>query len=101
MENHVGIRVYCAGKIEHNGWRNQLFPIRISADDLDRPHDFAWPEQIEIRSLPGAVYVGPHFLSNDTAATTMGLIVMELLLTAGRAARRIRDLVGRTSSSAA
>jgi hypothetical protein len=66
MTDYQGIVVYAAGKIEKNGWRHQLFPI---ADDYDysRGNGAAplWPEEMPIADLPGAVYVGPHFLSDD------------------------------------
>jgi hypothetical protein len=63
MADFQGIKIYAAGKIEKNGWRHQLFPISDG-------HDYAaplppWPDQVLIPTLPGAVYVGPHFLSDD------------------------------------
>jgi hypothetical protein len=66
MSSYTGIRIYCVGKIAHNGWRNQLFPIRgESAPDCERPQDWNWSDDTPIQELPGAVYVGPYFLSDD------------------------------------
>ena len=65
MPDYSGVRVYAIGKIEQNGWRNSLFPIRRSPDDWEYPEAEPWPSDTPIRELPGAVYVGPHFYSDD------------------------------------
>ncbi|MBE1577679.1 hypothetical protein ACFORH_10855 [Amycolatopsis roodepoortensis] len=63
MATYEGIRIYAAGKITKNGWRHRLFPI---ADDHDYTGTYpSWPDGLAIDDLPGAVYVGPHFLSCD------------------------------------
>jgi hypothetical protein len=65
LRQYSNIRVYCIGKISHNGWRNQLFPIRNeTAPDSSAPQYWEWPD-IPIERLPGAAYVGPYFLSCD------------------------------------
>ena len=65
MDQFEGIRVYAVGKISQNGWRNQLFSIVDWVDDVDHPEGTPWPAETRIKDLPGAVYVGPHFLSDD------------------------------------
>ncbi|MFI7077545.1 nucleoside 2-deoxyribosyltransferase [Verrucosispora sp. NA02020] len=64
MSTFEGIRVYAAGKITQNGWRHSLFPIFDDADTTN-PDRQPWPEEVRIPALPGAVYVGPHFMSDD------------------------------------
>ncbi|OLZ46552.1 hypothetical protein BS329_30470 [Amycolatopsis coloradensis] len=66
MPEYQGIEIYAVGKIEHKGWRNQLLPV---FDDYDYSNDqtgvqWPWPAN-PIRDLPGAMYVGPHFLGDD------------------------------------
>jgi hypothetical protein len=58
------VRIYAAGKITKNGWRHKLFPVE-SGYDYSNSTAYAWPDEIAIPGLPGAVYVGPHFLSDD------------------------------------
>ncbi len=65
MTDFKGIRVYAAGKITKNGWRHGLFPV-IDDADYENPDATPWPSDAPIgSSLPGAVYVGPHFMSDD------------------------------------
>ncbi|MFJ8690207.1 nucleoside 2-deoxyribosyltransferase [Micromonospora wenchangensis] len=64
MAAYNGIRIYAAGKITKNGWRHSLFPIH-SDTDYEHPDRHPWPAAVPIRSLPGAMYVGPHFISDD------------------------------------
>ena len=65
MSDYDGVKIYAAGKITKNGWRHPIFPIHDWVDDLDHPFASQWPTSPRIASLPGAVYVGPHFLSDD------------------------------------
>jgi len=60
-----GVKIYAIGKISQNGWRNRLFPIVDWLDNCQEPGETPWPDEMKIRDLPGAVYVGPHFLSDD------------------------------------
>ncbi|MCY1141568.1 hypothetical protein OWR29_26520 [Actinoplanes sp. Pm04-4] len=64
VERFSGVRIYAAGKIVQNGWRTSLFPVTDWAQYED-PSLRIWPDAVPIRSLPGGVYVGPHFLSDD------------------------------------
>ena len=66
MPKFLGIRLYAAGKISHNCWRHTIAPLRgaFANGEVDHPEKYEWPK-IPIHSLPGAVYVGPYFLSDD------------------------------------
>ncbi|MET8993743.1 hypothetical protein [Amycolatopsis sp. NPDC004169] len=66
MPDYQGIEIYAVGKIEHNGWRTQLLPV---CKEYDYGNDRTgiqppWPVN-PIVDLPGALYVGPHFLGDD------------------------------------
>lgn len=64
MAPYDGIRIYAAGKISQNGWRHTLFPVQ-TINDYDEPPTQPWPSAVPIGSLPGATYVGPHFMGDD------------------------------------
>lgn len=66
-ERYAGISIYAAGKITKNGWRHRLFPITDYYDYSAGDNGGAppWPAALPIQSLPGATYVGPHFLADD------------------------------------
>ncbi|GAB3807144.1 nucleoside 2-deoxyribosyltransferase [Micromonospora zhanjiangensis] len=64
MDNFKDIRIYAAGKITKNGWRHSLFTI-VDDAEYENPDRTPWPAEVRIASLPGAVYVGPHFMSDD------------------------------------
>lgn len=65
MAEFDGIRIYAAGKIRKNDWRHEIVHLGESPEDLEHPEMTPWPDEMPINSLPGATYLGPHFLSDD------------------------------------
>jgi hypothetical protein len=66
MEKYTGLRIYAIGKIKKDCWRHDIAPIRNAFfHDLDDPTAYSWPDGVGIPNLPGAVYAGPFFMSDD------------------------------------